>query len=138
MTPSGAFLDGPREVSIAPNITTTLTVELAEGGAIEAEFQHEGKTTFEYEKGKPEDVKGDTFVAYQPPEVRWNPSFILGGTKIKTSNSNSTYEALTGTYRRRRPLRSMRCATPMADLFPFHKGRGRSTRATASQTTPKR
>jgi Tfp pilus assembly protein PilV len=121
VTPSGSYLYGPREVSIAPNITTHFPVELAEGGAIEAEFLHEGKKTYEYESGKPEEVKGDTFVAANHLMVV-APEYILGGTKIKTSNSNSTYEGETGSYAAKAmtPVNALRYAK--GDLFPFEKG----------------
>lgn len=117
VAPEGSYLSGPREVTIAPNITTHRTVELAEGGAIEAEFQHEGKTSYEYEAGKPEAVRGDTFVVYNHL-IGVSPEFLLGSTKV-TTFENGTYEGLTGTYASKAttPISAQRFAT--GDLFPF-------------------
>ncbi len=82
VTPSGAYIFGPKETSITPNLTTHEPVELAEGGAIEAEFQYN-------KVGVP---SGDTFVV-ENHSIAVAPEFEVGSPEVAIE-SNGTYNPL--------------------------------------------
>jgi Tfp pilus assembly protein PilV len=98
VTPSGALAVQPKELTIAPNITTHTVVKYAEAGRISATYTYKGATIF---GGK--EVKGDTFVAFNS-ETGIKPEYETGSTTFapyKTTApeaSEEFYRALTGTY----------------------------------------
>jgi len=122
VTTSGAVKVPPREVTIAPNITTHDAVVLNEGGAITAKFMYTPpagteSSTFTHE-GRVETVTGDTFVAAFEEATSAN-EFTVGATKFEYEASGEhKYKPVTGTY-------GINATTPMGtgytkgDLFPF-------------------
>ncbi len=122
VTTSGAVKVPPKEVTIAPNLTTHDSVVLNEGGAITAKFMYTPSkgtesSTYTYE-GKVETVTGDTFVASFEEATAAN-EFTVGSTKFEYETSGEhKYKTVPGTY-----LSS--ATTPMGssyskgDLFPF-------------------
>jgi Tfp pilus assembly protein PilV len=113
VTPSGAFKVAPKEVEIAPNITTHESYKFAEGGAIKVEFEYEKLTKYE---GK--EVVSDTFVAANN-KMLVAPEFMVGSTKIEyEAGGEERYTALTGS-----PAATATTAVGTnyshGDLFPF-------------------
>jgi len=93
----GALKVKPKELTIAPNVTTHYQVEYAEAGRIEAQFTYKEGTTFE---GK--EVKSDTFVAYNNG-TGIKPEYEVGSTAFTYQTtgpeaSEEFYRALTGSY----------------------------------------
>jgi hypothetical protein len=90
VTPSGALKVEPKELTIAPNITTHDIVEYAQAGRIEAKFTYKGK-----------EAKSDTFVAFNN-ETGIKPEYELGSYSASAfefkSELEEPYKALTGTY----------------------------------------
>jgi Tfp pilus assembly protein PilV len=78
VTPSGKLKVPPKEMTIAPNITTHDAVQYAEAGRIEARFTYKGETTWE---GK--EVVGDTFVAGQKGGLQVKPEYEPGSIFFK-------------------------------------------------------
>jgi Tfp pilus assembly protein PilV len=79
VTTTGALKVPPKEVTIAPNITTHAQVVYNEGGRIEALFRYKGEKTWE---GK--EVTGDTFVAFN--------SAVPSGTQYEIGSTSFAYE----------------------------------------------
>jgi Tfp pilus assembly protein PilV len=75
VTPAGLLKVPPKELTIAPNITTHYAVQYAEAGRIEARFTYKGETTWE---GK--EVVGDTFIAGQKGGLQVKPEYEPGAT----------------------------------------------------------
>jgi type II secretory pathway pseudopilin PulG len=105
---------GPKEVSIAPNVTTHYEVAYAEGGRIQAQFTYNGSTEYE---GQP--VKGNTFVALNesiPEGANWQ----TGAQEFteKTSGEEAQYEAVTTTASTTAETAALPGYTN-GDLFPF-------------------
>jgi len=78
VTPTGALKVPPKELTIAPNITTHYQVQYAEAGRIEAHFTYKGETTSE---GK--EVVSDTFVAANNGGFGIKPEYETGSTAFK-------------------------------------------------------
>jgi hypothetical protein len=116
VTPGGERKVIAKEISIAPNVTTHHEIVLAAGGAITANFKHEGAV-----------AKGDTFVAYNS-EMHATPEYEVGSTKF-TFNAEDEYEPLTGTttgikaegYATEAKTAVKAPYYPSGDLFPFTK-----------------
>jgi Tfp pilus assembly protein PilV len=116
VTATGALKVAPKELTIAPNITTHYVVKYAEAGHIAAQYTYEGSTTY---GGK--EVKGDTFVAFNS-ETGLKPEYEVGSTAFEyEKSSEEDYRALTGTY-----SGSSYTATgskySIGRLFPFKAG----------------
>ncbi len=109
VTTSGAVKVPPKEVTIAPNITTHDMVVLNEGGAISAKFTYGGK-----------EVEGNTFVAYFPEVTKPTTEFTVGSIEPEfESGGEHKYKANTEKY-------AFSVTTPInatsyskGDLFPF-------------------
>jgi len=113
VTIGGALHLPPKELTIAPNITTHDPVTFNKGGMIEAEFQYTGKTEF---NGKP--VKGDTFVVSNT-NMLLPPEFQVGSTHFEYQASGEEhYRALTSEYKAT-ALTAHGSKYPQGDLFPF-------------------
>src|SRR5487761_2473562 len=124
VTPAGALKVEPKPLTIAPNITTHDTVEYAPAGRIAAQYTYEGATSY---GGK--DVKGDTFVAFNPG-LGSKPEFEAGSTSFEFKATGTSGEILEELYR---PLTSTSAGTgyaataytaagskyPTGRLFPF-------------------
>jgi Tfp pilus assembly protein PilV len=114
VTPNGQLTVPPKELTIAPNITTHYPVTYNEAGKITAEYTYEGLTSI---AGKP--VQSDTFVAYNV-KVPAEPKFEVGSPEFeyKTVSGEEEYKALT-------TVVSTAASTPhgttfaAGDLFPF-------------------
>ncbi len=109
VTPSGALKVQPTEVSIAPNLTTYDAVTYDEGGAIQANFMHEGKA-----------VNGDTFVVANT-EIAVSPELEVGSTAFVEpfeSGSEERYAVKTSTYHSE-ALTAKGARYARGDLFPF-------------------
>jgi Tfp pilus assembly protein PilV len=93
VTPSGALKVEPKELTIAPNITTHYAIQYAEGGRIEAKYTYKGASEY---GGKV--VKSDGFVAYNG-EVSVAPDYEAGSTSFEyKSEPEEKYEALNGLF----------------------------------------
>ncbi len=93
VTPTGALSVKPKELTIAPNITTHYAVQYAEAGRIEAKFTYEGATSY-----LSKEVKSDTFVAFNT-ETGIKPEYELGSTAFQwKAELEEPYLAKTGTY----------------------------------------
>jgi type II secretory pathway pseudopilin PulG len=113
VTVGGLLKWGPKEVTIAPNITTHEEVRYAEGGRLKAKFTYKGATTFE---GKT--VTGDTFTVFNSG-MKESPEFEVGSTAFKYEGGGEEhYTPVTGTY-------AAEASTPTGakystgDLFPL-------------------
>ena len=121
VVPSGALKFGPKEVAVAPNITTHVPVLFNEGGQIKAEFTFKGNTTFE---GQP--VTGETFAAFNT-RMDSEPNFVVGAAGATPfeyeAGGEQRYKPLTGAANN-----AATAVTPAAplyakgDLFPFPTG----------------
>lgn len=93
VTPTGALKVEPKQLTIAPNITTHYAVKYAEAGRIQAQYTYKGATSF---GGK--EVKNDTFVAFNS-ETGVKPEYESGSTAFEyKAEQEEPYRALTGTY----------------------------------------
>ena len=104
----------PKEISIAPNITTHYLVGYDEGGRITAEYTYKGETSWE---GQP--VTGNTFVVSNESIPAGFPHFQTGSQAFKyQASGEEKYESVTTTYGT-----SATTATgakyAKGDLFPF-------------------
>ncbi len=114
VTEGGELKYPTKEISIAPNITTTDNVVYNEGGSIRAEYTYKGATTFE---GKT--VEGNTFVAS-------NESIPAGDPPFQTGSPAFSY-ALTGEHEYEAGANAYAATASTAkgpgyakgDLFPF-------------------
>ncbi len=110
---------GPKEISIAPNVTTHYSVAYAEGGRIAAQFTYEGKTEWEQKAGEKIPVKGNTFVVSNE-SIPNNPKWQTGAQEFtfKPVGEEENYEAVTTTN-----ATTAHTATTVGytngDLFPF-------------------
>jgi Tfp pilus assembly protein PilV len=114
VTTSGKLKYPTKEVSIAPNITTSDPVTYDEGGRVTAKFTYKGATEWE---GKP--VKSDTFVVANTSIPAGYAKFELGSTAFEyQTTGEQPYKALTGTYA---STATTATATKYSngDLFPF-------------------
>lgn len=114
VTPSGALKPPPKELTIAPNVTTHYVVEFAEAGRIAARYTYKGETTWD---GKA--VKGDTFVVGNYGKMKVEPEYEIGSTAFAScEGSEELSKATTGLYRE---LAETAACTryPHGDLFPF-------------------
>jgi Tfp pilus assembly protein PilV len=114
VTPSGALKVPPKELSIAPNITTHYAVKYAEGGRIAARFTYKGETSWE---GK--EVTSDTFVAAYNGGMGTEPEYETGSTAFEYQKTGEElFKPLTGSF-----LNTAYTAAgsryPTGDLFPF-------------------
>jgi Tfp pilus assembly protein PilV len=116
VTPSGALKVAPKELSIAPTLTTHYQVEYAPGGRFAAEYTYEGKTSFE---GKT--VVSDTFVASAKEKMKVKPEYQVGSTAFSYEGTGEErYEALTGEYRTLAyTATGSKYPGPGGDLFDF-------------------
>ena len=127
VTPTGALKVQPKELTIAPNVTTHYAVQYAEAGRIEAHFTYKGATTFE---GK--EVVGDTFVAANNGGFGVKPEYETGATAFKyeaTGEENFlplTAKALSSALPSQSPYiyrpnawTAASSRYPAGDLFPF-------------------
>jgi Tfp pilus assembly protein PilV len=93
VTPNGELKVAPKEVKIAPNITTHYPVTYNKAGKITAEYTYKGEPTY-----KGETVRSDTFVAYNV-KIPAEPKFEVGAPEnnfeYKTSGEEEEYKALT-------------------------------------------
>jgi Tfp pilus assembly protein PilV len=119
--PSGALKFGPREVAVAPNITTHVPVLFNEGGQIKVEFRYKGKTTFGGET-----VTGETFAAFNT-RMDSEPNFVVGAAGSTPfeyeAAGEQRYKALTGSAHN--AATAITPAAPLyakGDLFPFPTG----------------
>jgi type II secretory pathway pseudopilin PulG len=113
VTIGGALRLPPKELTIAPNITTHDPVTFNKGGMIEAEFRYTEKTEF---NGKP--VKGDTFVVSNT-NMLLPPEFQVGSTHFEyQAGGEEQYRALTSEYKET-ALTAHGSKYPQGDLFPF-------------------
>ncbi len=110
VTTSGALKVPPKEVTIAPNITTHDPVVLNRGGAITAKFTYGGK-----------EVEGSTFVAAFEEVNNATTEFTVGAPGfVYETGGEHKYKTLTT-----EPYYSKVATTPMGtgyatgDLFPF-------------------
>lgn len=99
VTPNGALKVAPKEVKIAPNITTHYPVTYNKAGKITAEYTYRGLTTFELKPGETIPVRSDTFTAYNV-KIPAEPKFEVGApennfTYITNSEEEEEYKALT-------------------------------------------
>jgi Tfp pilus assembly protein PilV len=124
VTKSGTLQWPTKQVTIAPNITTHYHVTLAEGGALEAQFAYQGSTKYAPEsntkpgtKLSPENVTGDTFVAYNK-EMNAEPNFEVGSTVPKFSSAGA-FEVIPGTYNSTATTPKLEAKYPNGNLFPF-------------------
>ena len=93
VTPTGALQVAPKELTIAPNVTTHDPVQYAPAGRITAKFTYKGSTNY---GGK--EVKSDTFVAYNT-ELGVKPEYETGSTAFEfKSELEEPYKSLTGSY----------------------------------------
>ncbi len=116
VTQSGALKVAPKELTIAPNITTHYSVTYAEAGRIAPQFTYEGSTTY---GGK--EVKGDTFVAFNSA-IGVKPEYELGSTAFEyEKTAEEDYRALTGTYATGASTATGAKYSP-GRLFPFKAG----------------
>ena len=118
VTTNGLVKYPPKEVTMAPNITTHDVVTYNEGGRIAGNFTYEGKSGEILHEGRKETVTGDTFVAFNS-SLPAEPHFELGSTLFEYElGGEQPYKGLTGTY-------AASATTPIAaqyamgDLFPF-------------------
>jgi Tfp pilus assembly protein PilX len=118
VVPSGALKYGPKEVAVAPNITTHTQVLFNEGGQIKGEYTYKGATSYQ---GEP--VTGETFTA---SNVRMDaePNFILGAAGAipfeYEAGGERRYKALTGVgHSATSALTPAGTSYPKGDLFPF-------------------
>jgi len=114
VTISGASKYPTKELSIAPNYTTHDEVIYNQAGAIEAEFNYNGKPEYEHENNEKtgkvkEKVTDDTFVALNT-KMKLSPEFEIGSTNYGPSTT-APYEPLPSTY--------ATAATSEKNLFPF-------------------
>jgi Tfp pilus assembly protein PilV len=116
VTPNGELKVTPKEVKIAPNITTHYPVTYNKAGEITAEFTYKGEPTY-----KGETVRSDTFVAYNV-KIPAEPKFEVGAPEnnfeYKTSGEEEEYKALTTIVA---PSATTAHGTkfPEGNLFPF-------------------
>lgn len=118
VVPSGALKYGPKEVAVAPNITTHVPVLFNEGGQIKAEFTYKGKTTFEGEA-----VTGETFSAFNT-RMDSEPNFEVGAAGTTPfeyeAGGEQHYAAKTGaTHNATTAITPAGTLYPKGDLFPF-------------------
>jgi Tfp pilus assembly protein PilV len=130
VTTSGTLVVPPKELSIAPNITTHYQVTYNEGGRITVEFTYKGAKTYERQPGNPktlEKVTGDTFVAYNS-SVGAEPKFTVGSSSFGPvanvgeyeKGGEEHYKPLTGPERYAAAASSPAGAKySLGDLFPF-------------------
>ncbi len=114
VTPSGALTVPPKELTVAPSITTHYEVKYAEAGRIAAHFTYKGATSWEGLE-----VKSDTFLAGNPENMKVPPEYEIGSTAFAScEGSEELSKAVTGTY-----LATSETAActryPHGDLFPF-------------------
>jgi Tfp pilus assembly protein PilV len=127
VTPTGALKVPPKELTIAPNITTHYQVQYAEAGRIEAHFTYKGETTFE---GK--EVVSDTFVAANNGGFGIKPEYEPGSTAFKYEATGEeqflplTAKALASALPSQKPYlygpaswTAAGSKYPVGDLFPF-------------------
>jgi Tfp pilus assembly protein PilV len=117
VTPNGELKVAPKEVKIAPNITTHYPVTYNKAGKITAEYTYKSENPY-----KGETVRSDTFVAYNV-KIPAEPKFEVGAPlennfEYKVSGEEEEYKALTN-------LVSASASTahgakfPEGNLFPF-------------------
>jgi Tfp pilus assembly protein PilV len=115
VTKTGALKVPPKELTIAPNLTTHYSVQYALGGRIAAHYTYAGASSWE---GK--EVLGDTFVAQiNGPMGGLEPEYEVGSTSFeyeKTATEN--FKPLTGKYEAT-AYTAAGSKYPYGDLFPF-------------------
>jgi hypothetical protein len=122
VAPSGAYKVSAKELTIAPNLTTHYPVTLAPGGAITALFTYEGKTTYTHKNNAgnitmpPEEVKGDTFVAYNK-NINVKPEFEVGSV-VHSIGAENVWEPLPSEYSSTATT-PIEANYPTGNLFPF-------------------
>jgi Tfp pilus assembly protein PilV len=80
VTTTGALKVNPKEISIAPNITTHYPVTYYLGGEVAAEFTYKGSATYTREPGgHKETVTGDTFSVFNE-KINLSPNFEVGNS----------------------------------------------------------
>jgi DNA segregation ATPase FtsK/SpoIIIE-like protein len=113
VTIGGELQVPPKEVAIAPNITTHDHITFNAGGRIEAHFEYNGSEEYE---GK--HVTGDTFVVANS-QIPLPPQFELGSTSLSYEKvGEERYTAATGTYKETAQTPTGE-KYPAGDLFPF-------------------
>jgi Tfp pilus assembly protein PilV len=120
VAPNGALSIKPKELTIAPNVTTHYAVKYAEAGRIAAQFTYEGATMF---GGKA--VQSDSFVAFNS-ETGVKPEYETGSSSFQYKTvapeaAEEFYRALTGTYA---PISYTAAGSKysLGRLFPFKAG----------------
>jgi len=117
VTPSGALKVEPKELTIAPNITTHYAVEYAEGGRIAAQYTYEGATTY---GGK--EVKGESFVAFNS-ETKVKPEFETGAAGFEYEGSaEEAYRRSTSSRFAATNFTAAGAKYSAGRLFPFKAG----------------
>jgi Tfp pilus assembly protein PilV len=122
VAPSGAYKVSANELTIAPNLTTHYPVTFAPGGAITALFTYEGKTTYTHKNNAgnltmpAEEIKGDTFVAYNSG-IKVNPDFEIGSVSHAIGTGN-LWEPLPSQYATTATT-PIEANYPTGNLFPF-------------------
>jgi hypothetical protein len=121
------------ELTLAPNVLTNHQVVLAPGGAIEATFAYEGKAKYKHKQNDPtkaeieEEVKGDTFVAYNAEMKEPPPDFQTGSNQTLQNFPGGVFEVLPATsgagYKPSATTQVEPIKYPKGNLFPFPSGK---------------
>jgi hypothetical protein len=123
VTRAGSTSYPPKEVLIAPNITTHYQVTYNRGGAVKPEFAYpypKNETTYKHLNNEgtgevTEPVTADTFVAYNNL-MNASPNYEVGSTQGK---NGTLYEPLPGKYEASAISPRDPARYPTGNLFPF-------------------
>ncbi|HUB73266.1 MAG TPA: hypothetical protein VL979_04425 [Solirubrobacteraceae bacterium] len=124
VSPAGNQTWPIQKLTLAPNVITHVAIRAATAGAITARFTFKGQASYEHinnqGKKEPQNVEGDTFVAYNA-EMGESPNFQKGNALSPTTFSSTAgkFEVAPAGFKATITSPTQAAKYPAGNLFPF-------------------